>query len=751
MHGFILNAEVKQADNKSTLYYYGILENKKRFTVEISEAYYLAFCPAGAEPLPTGVNKRVSGKFRDFNLNPVDCLYFQDQSSLRQAFFDAAIELFESDVDPLYRYLSERKLGLSLEFLTEPTEQSESHFFYKNPELKSSPFLPRLKTLSFDIENGIEDQLLYSISLHAPDYGKVLMLADERKTEDFIEYYPKEEDLLHAFIEAVAEIDPDIFIGWNVVNYDFRFLIDKFAKYQVPFKVGQSRETVTYQPIKNKKDIQLFIPGRVTLDGIPVLRALGLSFENYSLEAVGGEIIGEGKLIASDENKVSQIDYQFKHEKRKLAEYNLQDSELVTKIFDKLKVIPIFSNRSRMTGVFLDKHLFASDALDNVYLPLLHRHGFCAPATTKNKAPQSDEGSLHFFREGLFENISVIHCENLFAQLMGQYGFEPLSRFLGENLQDEKQITHLPGTELPVAKMPPLLNRKIQKFLTVYQKENTRPEIKQAIAQVLNQFIRAFSMTQSRFYSPAMHSALKQIVLSFLDVLREKLLEEGANLVLVDREKFFIAIEEGSALNDEQHLSELFQSTWLEFHKSGSALSVSKNISRLEAVFTHQSGKIKTVAEYSRASGFQFIESLNSGDFCPFSQNFRENLLLSLIHKGNPRETIEESFNELESMDIEPFLFKKKLRRTAEQYEGQMPDHVQAAQKAELRRGATVKYFYDKEGPCPLQLAEGKSIDKDYYILEVLKPWAEIILQNSAYNELIELFQESESQLSFFG
>ena len=42
--------------------------------------------------------------------------------------------------------------------------------------------------------------------------------------DDLIEYVADERGLLLRWIEWVTQLDPDILIGWNVINFDLRLL-----------------------------------------------------------------------------------------------------------------------------------------------------------------------------------------------------------------------------------------------------------------------------------------------------------------------------------------------------------------------------------------------------------------------------------------------------------------------------------------------------------------------------------------------
>ena len=45
---------------------------------------------------------------------------------------------------------------------------------------------------------------------------------------------------------------------------------------------------------------QAFIPGRLVLDGIDLLRGAFVRMDEYSLDAVAREVLGEGKAVAGD-------------------------------------------------------------------------------------------------------------------------------------------------------------------------------------------------------------------------------------------------------------------------------------------------------------------------------------------------------------------------------------------------------------------------------------------------------------------
>jgi len=70
------------------------------------------------------------------------------------------------------------------------------------------------------------------------------------------------------------------------------------------------------------------LPGRAVLDGIDLLKAGFWAFDSFSLDNVAHELLGEGKLISSSENKVARINELFNNNKPELADYNIKDCKL---------------------------------------------------------------------------------------------------------------------------------------------------------------------------------------------------------------------------------------------------------------------------------------------------------------------------------------------------------------------------------------------------------------------------------------
>jgi len=140
---------------------------------------------------------------------------------------------------------------------------------------------------------------------------------------DIIEYCADEKAVLNRFYEHCAQEDPDVIIGWNVIDFDFSVIQKRSLVNHLPFAIG--REPGARITESASGQIVARVPGRVMLDVPLMLRAYFRTFEEYSLNFVASELLGKQKKITlSGKEKIDEINNQFLNDKPSLAEYNLE-------------------------------------------------------------------------------------------------------------------------------------------------------------------------------------------------------------------------------------------------------------------------------------------------------------------------------------------------------------------------------------------------------------------------------------------
>ncbi|NNE62629.1 MAG: DNA polymerase II, partial [Gammaproteobacteria bacterium] len=321
-------------------------------------------------------------ELKKFDGEAISGVYFSSQQQLyraRDLLTRNSIACYESDIRPTDRFLSERFVTASIDVDAAYSEET-----IHNVRLQPGQYVPQFEVMSIDIESDYETGQLFSIAFVSNQFSKTLIIGSA-VNNDKIEYCESETDLLQRFIKCIVDIDPDIFIGWNVINFDFRLLQRRAQALRLPLSIGRRHSLPSWRKSQTDHDHHFItIPGRVVLDGIDTLKSATYNFPSFALEAVGRELLGRGKLINGGNRhdplyKAKEIRRQFNEDKESLAAYNLEDCQLVRDIFDKTDLIRFAIERARLTGLEMDRVGGSVAAFDNLYLPRLHRKGYIAP------------------------------------------------------------------------------------------------------------------------------------------------------------------------------------------------------------------------------------------------------------------------------------------------------------------------------------------------------------------------------------
>lgn len=169
------------------------------------------------------------------------------------------------------------------------------------------------------------------------EIAHIIMVGQPETTELTIEWVSDELSLLMALERWLLAHDPDVIIGWNVINFDFRLLLRRAEFHKRTLRWGRGQSLMRWRPSgMDDQQGQLILPGRMVLDGIDALKSATFRFERYGLESVAQELLGRGKAIDDPDDRIAEITRLFHHDKPALARYNLEDCRLVLDIFDKV-------------------------------------------------------------------------------------------------------------------------------------------------------------------------------------------------------------------------------------------------------------------------------------------------------------------------------------------------------------------------------------------------------------------------------
>lgn len=705
---------------------------------------------------------RKETKLRNFNKVDVDALYFNTQQALQKydsELSEQNIKTFESDVDPLRRYLMEKFIFAQIEVEGEAQKKNNITRF-SNPQIKPANVNPDFVVASLDIETGINQ--LYSIAVHITgrkdEIKKVFMLGEPaKKSPDYISYHISERELLNNFIKWFNEIDPDIIIGWHVIGFDLLFLENKCNELNIPFNIARSNGKVI---IRARKPSGFFasITGRIIIDGPTSLRASFFNFEDFKLETVAQELLGTGKTINPEKKKVDEIDRLFSEDKITLAEYNINDAILVTDIFKKTGLLELSVRRSQISGLFIDQLGMMTNAFDHFYLPLLHRKGFVAPNLRDIKTQEHAEGGYVIEPEpGIYDNIVVLDFKSLYPSIIRTFKIDPYSLLMN----DKDTITTLNGYKFSATHhiLPDYIDELMKQRKEAVEKGDK--QLSQAIKILMNSFYGVMGSYGCRFYHPDLPRAITgtghKLLLGSKDYLERK----GYKVVYGDTDSLFIKLKEVKSANGVIQGKKI--AVELNNYWSGKLKSEHKIQSYLELEFEKfyekfiitpargsEAGAKKRYAGLVEINGKKEIEFVGMefvrSDWTKLAKEFQEELYLKVFAGEEVDDFIRNTIKELKRGKYDDKLvYRKRLRKEVEDYTKNIPPHVRAA-KMLREPGDVVYYVITERGPIPIQM-KYNDIDYDHYIDKQLKPIADSVLAllGKSFDSIV-----GSDQMSFF-
>mmetsp|Transcript_25905 Transcript_25905/g.73198 ORF Transcript_25905/g.73198 Transcript_25905/m.73198 type:complete len:1072 (-) Transcript_25905:10-3225(-) len=210
--------------------------------------------------------------------------------------------------------------------------------------------------------------------------------------------FDNEADLLLSFREFVEQTDPDVLTGYNIVNFDLPYLLDRAEALNKSFefsKLGRTGERARKRvyTMNGRDVVDISIEGRVQFDMMVVIQK-EQKMSSYSLNAVSAEFLGEQK----EDVHYSMIGDLFKtsaETRRRLAIYCLKDAYLPMQLMEKLLCMYNYVEMARVTGTPIN-FLLNRGQMIKVTSQLLRKareHGYLMPTLKAQPSEDKFEGA----------------------------------------------------------------------------------------------------------------------------------------------------------------------------------------------------------------------------------------------------------------------------------------------------------------------------------------------------------------------
>ena len=689
----------------------------------------------------------------------------------RDVLSDQKIQVYELDIRPTDRYLMERFIAGSAQIHGGHwTSFPQSATWHSATDVQLAPgnYRPELRYLSVDIETSFprtdQPDRLFSIAFYAPEFSHVLMITDQEgdnQEGDSYEAVADEPALLTRFLDLIAEYDPDVLIGWNFIQFDMAFLKRKFAEHNIPFALGRDGSLLDWrQSAQNPDRIFLHTPGRVILDGIECLRTATWQFDSFALDDVADQLLGEGKLLHGDE-RGGDIERLFVEDKQSLAAYNLKDCELVWRIFEHTDLFNFLVERSRMTGLLMDRMGGSVAAFEYMYLPRMHRAGWVAPNMGDGySAEKSPGGYVMDSQPGLFRHVLVLDFKSLYPSIIRTFCIDPVGLIAGEGVSDSETVPgYFGGIFHRQQHILPDLIHHLGELREEAKKHNNQP-LSQAIKIIMASCYGVLGSEGCRFYDTRLSASITKRGHDIIQRTTAYIAEQGYQVIYGDTDSVFVWVNRELTDSDADALGQQLAADinrWLSSELNGEfglksylELEYETHYRQffMPSIRGAETGSKKRYAGINAKDSrlvFKGLEAVRS-DWTPLAREFQKELYRR-VFCGEPwNQWLKDQVTELfDGGSDELLVYRKRLRRPLPHYQRSRPPHAKAAAvmdrwlEAQRRpakyqeRGGWISYVMTVNGPEPTEVRQS-AIDYHHYLEKQLKPIADSIFQFTGHN-----------------
>jgi len=341
--------------------------------------------------------------------------YFELRDAI-EVVTEAGLQIFESDVDPLFRLLQEKfpsddgpDLNVTIFDIEVDKDKDKTFATIENPYAEITAISMHNKwcdeklALMVPPENLTVQECrdLLDGKCYQDDDGNII---EGKPLDDFgimsehdgYIIVETEEDLLRAFIELIA--DADVISGWNSNFFDVPYIIQRIrivlgfeeiedmehehGTIENPF--NPSEESADWLKLLNRFDclptlrmgdqfgsrVRTYqLHGRIHLDYLDLYRKFTyVELHSYALDFILNHELGQSKVAYS-----GSLDQLYRNDFRRFSAYSYQDTMGLSAIDDKLKFITLANSLAHMAGVTMPTVLGTVSLIDQAILKELHR------------------------------------------------------------------------------------------------------------------------------------------------------------------------------------------------------------------------------------------------------------------------------------------------------------------------------------------------------------------------------------------
>ena len=617
------------------------------------------------------------GEFKGIYGESLTKVYTKDPSQVRKE-RENYEQSWEADILFTRRFLVDKKIYKGIEF-----PDNQQYVSQNDVKLCKVDIEPLILFLDIEVLQGegfptAEEakQPVISFSFKTSrnnKYFTYILQEGESKVEyegdNIIVYIESERDLLYAFSEIIEKIQPDIITGWNIIDFDFTYLKNRFKRLDLQWT--DERPFELFDMLQGYKKI--------------------FSQPSYALKRVA-----EIEEIDKKENieTFKQVIGYYQTDIKRFAEYNRRDVEYVYEIDKKHSLIEYYLNLKWLAGVeSIQKTLSVSVLIDTMLLRIARKRNIILPTTKESEKIDYKGGYVFSGEKGLYNDVAVLDFSGYYPNIVLNFNLSPE---ITENTKDSG-IGIIPELIKQMLKEKNKVTEQMNSAQSGSQEHKVLYLKREAIKVMTNAPYGVLGYTGFRFYNPKLAAKITGFGregTEYLITLGEKY---RYKVLLADTDSIFIQIPFEKAEKLCSTLEHEIHNFFWEKYSTKIDLNLEfqmylKKLLRTDAKkrYAMRVGYNKGECDYIVIKGFEAIRT----DQSIFTRNLLTDLLKLVLYdsgKNEIKKFIQDKLSEFPNRPLTEIGINRGINKKFSDYKANTP-HVRGALWSNSNLNTNFKY-----------------------------------------------------------
>lgn len=337
-------------------------------------------------------------------------------------------------------------------------ESIDSKIHYKSIKQSPRETVPQFRMMSFDIEVYTDhigmpksyrhDDEIFMIGVTYNYQATQHIIYKSNKAPDGGENYvccETEKDVLVAFANLVREEDPDIIVGFNIFNFDFKYIYERMQLHllNIPDMSRLNNISARFQEFSwqnasygNNQFIKPSIPGRAVIDVFQYFKRMNI--DRHSLQYISQTFLGEQK------NDLSYSDMMKLYKNGVIGEigkYCAQDAYLVLRLIDKFDILVDLMERAKILRCKPEDILTRGEQFKvnhQVMFECVRRNMILEPTNFPSWSDPYEGATVYDPKPGVYADCVILDYQSLYPSVLIVNNICPSSYVKTNNIAEDQ-------------------------------------------------------------------------------------------------------------------------------------------------------------------------------------------------------------------------------------------------------------------------------------------------------------------------